>query len=116
MSRQATPVNLNETDRQELEQWVRAHRTPQQVVQGCQIVLAAAQGRQDKVIAADLEINFKTVALWRNRFCQQGSECLWEVAPGRGRKPRYAASKIKPLLALLCKPGRRAPRSGVAGA
>jgi transposase len=98
MSRQAAPVILNETDRQELEQWVRAHRTPQQVVQRCQIVLAAAQGRQDKVIAADLEINFKTVALWRSRFCQQGSECLWEVAPGRGRKPRYAASKIKTII------------------
>src|SRR5271157_2959281 len=98
MSRQATPVILNETDRQELEQWVRAHRTPQQVVQRCQIVLAAAQGRQDKVIAADLEINFKTVALWRSRFGQQGVECLWEVAPGRGRKPRYAASKIKTII------------------
>ncbi len=98
MSRQATPVILNETDRQELEQWVRAHRTPQQVVQRCQIVLEAAQARPDKIIAADLEINFKTVALWRSRFCQQGSECLWEVAPGRGRKPRYAASKIKTII------------------
>ena len=98
MSRQATPVILSETDRQELEQWVRAHRTPQQVVQRCQIVLAAAQGRQDKAIAADLEINFKTVALWRSRFCQEGTEGLWEVAPGRGRKPRYAASKIKTII------------------
>jgi transposase len=98
MSRQAAPVILNETDCQELERWVRAHRTPQQVVQRCQIVLAAAQGRQDKIIAADLEINFKTVALWRGRFCQEGSECLWEVAPGRGRKPRYAASKIKTII------------------
>jgi hypothetical protein len=53
MSRQAAPVILNEPDRQELEQWVRAHRTPQQVVQRCHIVLAAAQGRQDKVIATD---------------------------------------------------------------
>ena len=98
MSRQAAPVILNETDRQELEQWVRAHRTPQQVAQRCQIVLAAGQGRQDKIIAADLKINFKTVALWRGRFCQEGSECLWEVAAGRGRKPRYAASKIKTII------------------
>jgi transposase len=98
MSRQATPVILSETDRQELEQWVRAHRTPQQVVQRCQIVLAAAQGRQDKAIAADLEINFKTVALWRSRFGKAGAEGLWEVAPGRGRKPRYAASKIKTII------------------
>jgi hypothetical protein len=45
-----------------------------------------------------LEINFKTVALWRGRFCHEGSECLWEVAPGRGRKPRYAASKIRTII------------------
>ena len=35
----------------------------------------------------DLEINFKTVALWRKRFRSEGPDCLWEVAEGRGRKP-----------------------------
>src|SRR5271167_4107633 len=98
MSRQAAPVMLNETDRQELAQWVRPHRTPQQVAQRCRIVLAAAQGRQDKVIAADLEINYKTVALWRRRFCQEGADSLWEVAEGRGRKPVYGQKKIKAII------------------
>jgi transposase len=86
MPRHAPPVNLTETDQLELERWVAAHRTPQQVSQRCQIILAAAQGRQDKAIAAELEINFKTVALWRNRFRAEGPDCLWEVAEGRGRK------------------------------
>ena len=58
-------MNLTETDRQELERWVAAHRTPQQVSQRCRIVLAAAQGQQDKLIADDLDLNFKTVGLWR---------------------------------------------------
>ena len=26
--------------------------------------------------------------LWRKRFLDEGSDCLWEVAAGRGRKPR----------------------------
>src|SRR3974377_1090549 len=87
MPRQALPVNLTETTRHELERWVAAHRTPQQVSQRCRIVLAAAQGQQDKLIADDLDLNFKTVALWRSRFISEGPDCLWEGAEGRGSKP-----------------------------
>ncbi len=87
MPRVATPVCLTETDRMELERWVAAHNTPQQVSQRCQIVLAASRGQPDKDIAADFEINFITVALWRKRFITEGSDYLWEVAEGRGRKP-----------------------------
>ena len=93
------PVTLGQTDQAELERWVVAHRTPQQVAQRCRIVLAAAQGEQDKAIAADLEINYKTAALWRKRFCKEGTDCLWEVARGRGRKPLYSAEKIKAIIA-----------------
>ena len=62
MPRHAPPVNLSEMDRRELERWVAAHRTPQQVSQRCQIVLAAAQGLQDKVIADDLNLNLLSFA------------------------------------------------------
>jgi len=107
MPRNAMPVSLTETDRQELEQWVSAHRTPQQVSQRCQIVLAAAQGQQDKIIADDLNINFKTVALWRKRFVKEGPDCLWEVAEGRGRKAILTAEDVKRIVnaTLQTKPG-----------
>src|SRR5208337_4919946 len=98
MPRQALPVNLTETDRQELERWVAAHSTPQQVSQRCQIVLAAAQGQQDKLIADDLELNFKTVALWRRRFLSEGPDCLWEVAEGRGRKPTLTPEEVERIV------------------
>ncbi len=91
-------LTLNQTDREELERWVSAHRTPQQVAQRCRIVLAAVGGQQDKDIAEEMRINFKTVALWRKRFAAQGPDCLWEVAPGRGRKPQYSAEKIDAIL------------------
>ena len=71
MPRLASPIILSEPDLQELHHWVAAHRTPQQVSQRCQIVLAAAQGQQDKMISAELDINFKTVALWRKRFLSE---------------------------------------------
>jgi transposase len=98
MPRQAQPIVLMESDRLELERWVCAHGTPQQVAQRCQIILSAAQGKQDKAIAAQLEINFKTVAFWRGRFRNEGVDSLWEVAAGRGRKPHYPAEKIKAII------------------
>lgn len=92
------PVTLSESDRQELERWVNAHRTPQQVAQRCRIVLAAANGQKDQEIAHALNINSKTVALWRQRFLHEGPDCLWEVAPGRGRKPKFTADKIEEVI------------------
>jgi len=98
MARHAAPVTLTEPDRQELEKWINAHRTPQQVAQRCRIVLAASKGLKDKDIAGDMQINFKTVSLWRQRFLSEGPDCLWEVAPGRGRKPTFTADKIENII------------------
>ena len=36
--------------------------------------------------------------LWRERFAQEGLESLWEIAPGRGRKPTYGPEKIKAIV------------------
>ena len=98
MSKHAIEVTIKESDRQELERWVSAHRTPQQVAQRCRIILAAAKGQQDKDIAQSMEINPKTVALWRQRFFKEGAECLWEVAAGRGRKPQFSAEKVEKII------------------
>ena len=98
MARHALQVPLSDTDSQELKRWVGAHRTPQQVAQRCRIILAAAAGMQDKDIAMMMKINYKTVALWRQRFCSEGPDCLWEVAAGRGRKPQLTAQKIEEIV------------------
>jgi transposase len=61
-------------------------------------VLAAAEGQCDNAIAQQLEVNRKTVMLWRTRFTQEGLDSLWEVAPGRGRKPSYGPEKIQAIV------------------
>ena len=61
-------------------------------------MLAAAEGQSDSAIARQLEINRKTVMLWRGRFAQEGIDSLWEVAPGRGRKPTYGPEKIEAIV------------------
>lgn len=89
---------MSEGDEQRIREWVAAHGTPQQVALRGRIVLAAAEGQPDGAIAEQLGINRKTVILWRQRFRTQGLESLWEVAPGRGRKPRYGAEKIQAIV------------------
>jgi transposase len=83
---------------EQLEQWLAAHGTPQQVAVRCRIVLAAAQGGSDLSIAAGLDVNRHTVTLWRKRFAEQGLECLWQIAAGRGRKPIFGIEQIKAVV------------------
>ena len=98
MPRSTLLLNLEESDKQQLVQWSSAFGTPQQVALRCRIALAAAEGESADQIAARLKINRKTVMLWRARFEREGLDGLWEVAPGRGRKPTYGPEKIQSIV------------------
>ena len=98
MPRSRPALALNETDAQQLRQWVSAFGTPQQVVLRGRIVLAAAAGQSDSAIARELDVNRNTVILWRRRFQAEGLDGLWEVAPGRGRKPTYGPEKVEAII------------------
>ena len=98
MPRSATPLTLSEDQQSQIEQWLAAMGTPQQVALRCRIVLASARGDSEAAIASQLEINRKTVRLWRERFQQGGSKGLWEIAPGRGRKATYSPDRVKAVL------------------
>ena len=89
---------LTAVERQKLEQWATAHGTPQQVAVRCRIVLSSAAGESDVRIAKQLSVNRNTVILWRKRFREEGLDGLWEIAPGRGRKPSYDATRIKAVI------------------
>src|ERR1035438_488769 len=89
---------LSEVEREKLQQWTAAHGTPQQVALRCRIVLAAAAGESDVAIAERLSVNRNTVILWRKRFGEGGLDGLWDIAPGRGRKPLYEIDKIAAIV------------------
>jgi transposase len=91
-------LRLEESDKQQLRQWSSAFGTPQQVVLRCRIVLAAAEGESADAIATRLEINRKTVMLWRARFEHEGLAGMWKVAPGRGRRPTYGPDRIQSIV------------------
>ena len=67
----APSCELSPSEQDQIQQWVTAHGTPQQVALRCQIVLAAAEGQSDVAIAEQLSVNRKTVVLWRTRFSEQ---------------------------------------------
>ena len=98
MPRATAPLVLSDDQSTQLEHWVVALGTPQQVALRCRIILAIAEGKTEVVIAAENSVNRKTVRLWRERFCTQGLPGLWEIAPGRGRKPTYDSSRIKAVI------------------
>src|SRR5271163_3958416 len=62
------------------------------------LVLKADRYFGERQIAATLKINRKTVRLWRERFTTQGLQGLWEIAPGRGRKPTYSSDRVKAVI------------------
>jgi transposase len=46
-------------------------------------------GQQNVTIAEKLGVSRPTVQLWRRRVREQGIGEVWQIAPGRGRKPLY---------------------------
>jgi transposase len=98
MSRAIAPLVLSPDQQNQIERWLAALGTPQQVALRCRIVLAVAAGKTESGIAAENGVNRKTVRLWRERFGSGGLQALWEIAPGRGRKPAYDAARVKAVI------------------
>jgi transposase len=98
MPRVSQPLVLSEDQQQQVEHWLAALGTPQQVALRCRIVLGLAAGKPEVVVATDNNVNRKTVRLWRERFQAQGLPGLWEIAPGRGRKAIYDSARIKAVI------------------
>jgi transposase len=96
--RSIAALALSEDQQKQIERWLAALGTPVQVVLRCRIILAAAAGSAEVTIAAENGVNRKTVRLWRERFRSLGLQCLWEIAPGRGRKATYGPERIKGLI------------------
>jgi len=98
MPRAIAPLLLSPVQRSELQRWLAASGTPQQVALRARIVLAVAAGKTEIAVAAENGVNRKTVRLWRERFCRGGLQALWKIAPGRGRKPTYDATRLKVVI------------------
>jgi transposase len=89
MANSGVSIKLQRTERTQLEQWESSHGTPQQVALRCRIILGALAGQSNVSIAEQLEVSRPMVQLWRKRVSERGIGEVWQIAPGRGRKPQY---------------------------
>ena len=98
MPRAVPSLGVSPEQHSELQRWLGALGTPQQVALRCRIILTLAAGKTEIATAAENGVNRKTVRLWRERFRNGGLQTLWEIAPGRGRRPSYDATRIKAVI------------------
>ncbi len=83
---QRAEIVLTDEEREVLERWARRPKSSQALALRCRIVLAAAEGRQSKEIAAALRCNTNTVGKWRGRFAWRRLDGLHdEPRPGKPR-------------------------------
>src|SRR5229473_6055623 len=96
--REARPVVLNPEQKETLEQCARARSRPVRMVERARIVLLASTGKQDKEVAAALNITAHKAARWRNRYLDLGMAGLGKDAPRAGRTPSISSAKVKQVI------------------
>ena len=96
--RVARSVVLNAEQREYLERQARGRSLPARQVERAHIVLLAADGWQDKDIAAQFGITAEKAARWRNRFLDGGAKALVHDAPRPGRPRTVSAAKVKQIV------------------
>jgi transposase len=79
-------ITLSEAERDQLQSWSRRRTTAAGLATRSRIVLAAAEGKSNSAIAAELKVSRPTVTTWRTRFAEHRLEGLAdEPRPGRPR-------------------------------
>ena len=88
-------ITLDDDQRLTLQCWARGRSTPARLVLRARIVLAAAEGKENKTIAVELGVDRPLVGRWRKRFAEKGLAGIEKDAPrgGRPRKARVAMEK-----------------------
>jgi len=100
---QATEVRLSRKERETLSCWSRCGTTQQRLAERARMILAAAEGKTNREIAAGLGTRPARVSKWRLRFVREGTEGLKD-APRGGAPRRYDAKTELRILAVLDEP------------
>jgi len=83
----AANVSIKEKDRPTLERWSRGRSTPARLALRANIVLNAAEGMTNKLIAEKLGTDRLLVGKWRKRYLAKGLAGIAKDAPRGGRPP-----------------------------
>ena len=79
--RVAPRIELQPDERATLESWARGRAVPYRLVLRARMILRAAEGRQNRDIAAELKTTPTVVSRWRRRFLQKRIAGIEKDAP-----------------------------------
>jgi hypothetical protein len=96
-------ITLSGTDRAELQRRARCYTGPHAEVMRAKIVLLAADGLENAVIAERLDVHVGMVSRWRKRFAEEGMDGLADRK--RSGRPRvFPATVVAEVKAMACEP------------
>ena len=97
-------ITLTGSHRRALNRLVRAGRTEQRLATRARIVLAAADGQPNALIARSLRVCEDTVRKWRHRWWSAPGLASLADAPRSGRRPTFTAMQVAQVKAMACTP------------
>jgi putative transposase len=86
----AAKLEVAESDRKELLALSRQRSIPQGILLRVKIVLGAAAGRANHLLARELSTTLTTVLLWRKRYEADGLAGLFVDRPRSGRPKKIS--------------------------
>jgi transposase len=96
-------IALSDADRAELQRRARCYSAPHAGVVRAKIVLLAADGLENTVIAGRLNVHVGVVSRWRKRFAEEGMSGLADRQRS-GRPRMFAAAVVAEVKAMACEP------------
>src|SRR5258708_42836 len=96
-------ITPSEADRAELQRRARCYTLPHAEVIRAKIVLLAADGLENTVIAGRVDVQVGVVSKWRKRFGQEGMSGLADRQRS-GRPRMFAAAVVAEVKAMACEP------------
>ena len=111
-------IELSESERQGLEQLLKAHKTDQQIALRGRIILEMSARKGNAEIARAQAISVSMVRLWRQRWLDLQPLPLSELSvkerledlPRPGAPPRITADQICQIVALACEAPEKSGR------
>ena len=109
------PVELSESEYDELQQLVRRHTTAQQIALRARVILLAAEGLNHRQIGRELGISRDMARTWRRRWIgsansAMSSEERLQDAARSGRPPTFSVEQLTHVYAIACEDPRDSNR------
>ncbi len=101
------PLQLNETEREQLQQLVNRYSTPQQIAIRASIIILADEGQNHREIARSLNISRDMARLWRQRWLELSQKDIPVAerltdAERPGGPTTFSLEQILQLFAIAC--------------